>query len=52
MRPGGLALLSVHGCHAFKECSSGRLVSNSPSCARRMMSHHSLAEERFVYEPL
>jgi SAM-dependent methyltransferase len=51
LRPGGIALLSVHGCHAFAECTSGRLVSNSPSCARRVMSHHSLAEERFVYEP-
>ena len=41
----GARLPRLRGVHV------GRLVSNSPSCARRVMSHHSLAEERFVYEP-
>jgi SAM-dependent methyltransferase len=51
LRPGGLALLTVHGPHAFEECRSGRVVSNTRSCAERVASHHSLAGDGFVFEP-
>lgn len=51
VRPGGFALLSIHGEHAYAECTSGQFVTNSRSCSERIKSHGSLATERFVYEP-
>lgn len=50
-RPGGFALLSFHGPYAYEQCRSGRVVSNSMSCAQRVSSHGSLDQERFIYEP-
>jgi SAM-dependent methyltransferase len=51
LRPGGLGLVTVHGPHAFEECRSGRVVSNTRACAQRVASHHSLETEGFVFEP-
>jgi len=51
LAPGGIALLSVHGEHAFSEYKSGKMVSNSRSCARRMAVHGSLDDEKFIHEP-
>lgn len=50
-RPGGYALLSVHGEHAYGRCRTGDVVSNSSSCARRVASHGDLDTEGFIYEP-
>jgi SAM-dependent methyltransferase len=51
LRPGGLALLSVHGEHAFEQFRTGRVVSNTRQCAERMAVHGSLDDEGFVHEP-
>ena len=50
LRPGGLALLSVHGEYAYAECASGRVISKSGTCARRIAAHRSLAHEGFIFE--
>lgn len=50
-RPGGYALLSFHGPYAYEQCHSGRVVSNSRGCARRVSAHGDLEQERFIYEP-
>lgn len=49
-RPGGLGLLSFHGPYAYEQCRTGRVVSNGPSCARRVAAHGALDQERFIYE--
>jgi SAM-dependent methyltransferase len=51
LRPGGYALLTTHGEEEFEAYRSGRQVSNTPSCARRVALHGSLREERFIHEP-
>jgi SAM-dependent methyltransferase len=51
VRPGGLALLTVHGEYAFNEFKSGRYVSNTRSCSERVAVHGSIEDEGFVYEP-
>jgi SAM-dependent methyltransferase len=51
LRSGGLALLTTHGEYALGEYESGRVVSNSRDCARRMALHGSLRNEKFVHEP-
>jgi len=49
--PGGLALVSTHGEHAYRLFSSGQMVSNSRGCAQRIARHSSLTAEGFFYEP-
>jgi SAM-dependent methyltransferase len=51
LRPGGVALLTTHGEQEFEAYRSGRVVSNTPSCARRVAMHGSLRAERFIHEP-
>lgn len=51
LRPGGIALLTTHGAHAFTEFKAGRVISNSRSCMERIAAHGSLAAEGFIYEP-
>jgi SAM-dependent methyltransferase len=51
LRPGGTALLSVHGPHAYGECVSGRVISRTASCATRIAARGDLAVEGFIYEP-
>lgn len=51
MRPGGVALLTTHGNEEFDAYRSGKVVSNTPSCAQRIALHGSLEEERFIHEP-
>jgi SAM-dependent methyltransferase len=50
MRPGGYGLLTTHGVFAYEESRSGRVVSNSRSCAERIAGHGDLEDERFIYE--
>lgn len=51
LRPGGLALLTTHGEAEFEAYRSGRVVSNTPACVRRVALHGSLEEEGFIHEP-
>jgi SAM-dependent methyltransferase len=51
LRPGGMALLTTHGRQEFESYRAGEVVSNSPSCVRRMATHGSLEERGFVHEP-
>jgi SAM-dependent methyltransferase len=51
LAPGGVALLTTHGDHAFAECQSGRVVSNTRQCAQRIRVHGSLDAEGFIHEP-
>lgn len=51
VQPGGIALITVQGPHAFRECAAGRVVSKSAGCARRIATHASLEDEGFIYEP-
>ncbi len=51
LRPGGIALLTVHGELAYEQCRSRQVISNSRGCAERVANHGPLAEEQFVYEP-
>jgi SAM-dependent methyltransferase len=50
MKPGGYGLLTTHGDFAYDESRSGRVVSNSRSCAQRIADHGELADEGFIYE--
>jgi len=51
LRPDGIALLTTHGEEEFEAYRTGRVVSNTPSCARRVAVHGSLSDERFIHEP-
>jgi SAM-dependent methyltransferase len=51
LRPGGLALLTVHGEHEFDAYRNGTVVSGTPDCARRVALHGSLEEAGFIHEP-
>jgi len=50
LRPGGIALLTTHGEDEFEAYRTGRVVSNTPSCVRRVALHGSLGAERFIHE--
>jgi SAM-dependent methyltransferase len=49
LAPDGIALLSVHGRHAFEQFRTGRV--RSAWCAAEMFQRPSLAAEEFVFAP-
>jgi SAM-dependent methyltransferase len=49
MRPGGIALLSVHGAHAFEHFRSGEVTSGW--CRREAFARSPLGGAEFVFEP-
>jgi SAM-dependent methyltransferase len=52
VRPGGLALLTTHGEHAYQAMKrDGEHAPDPESFVARMASHGPLEEEGFVYEP-
>lgn len=51
LRPGGLALISVYGEHAFDGYRSGRLVGVSSDFQDRLSCYESLEGAGFVFEP-
>ncbi len=51
LKPGGLALLTVFNEGAFEDFRTGKVISNSRTCARALQSRRPLAEEEgFVFE--
>jgi SAM-dependent methyltransferase len=51
MRPGGLAVLTIHGQQAFGRFARDEAVGAIRSAPERIGSHGQLAEAGFVYEP-
>lgn len=49
LRPGGVALLSVHGAHAFEQFRTGRV--SSSWCRRGAFARGPLGGSEFVFEP-
>ena len=49
LRPGGLALLSVHGRHAFEQFRSGRV--RSTWCAPEVFAREPLKADDFLFAP-
>jgi SAM-dependent methyltransferase len=51
LRPGGVALISLHGEHAYDVVRAGRQSAVSADQLERLRRHGSLGDEGFIFEP-